>query len=132
MSRQVRVGRSQFARTNERLRGGSIHLHPREYVGRWGRRRATSRLPCRPTMVAMKHRRTIARVQADLRDLEASAGRAGLALACAFSSAAEFEAEVIRARREAHLISRRHTAQLRGILAVTVTMALAALLIIVA
>jgi len=83
-------------------------------------------------MVRMKHARTIARVEADLRELEASADRAGLALACAFSCAAEFEADVIRARRDAGLIGRRHVAQMRGILAITATAALAALIIIVA
>jgi hypothetical protein len=79
----------------------------------------------------MKHARTIARLQADLRALEASADRAGMALACAFSSAAEFEADVIRARRDAGLIGHRHLAGMRGVLAATATVALAALLIIV-
>ena len=83
-------------------------------------------------MVAMKHARTMARVEADLRELEASADRAGLALACAFSSAAEFEADVIRTRREARLITSRHIAQLRGALVVTATAALAVLLVIMA
>jgi hypothetical protein len=80
----------------------------------------------------MKHARPIARIQADLRALEASADRAGLALACAFSSADEFEADVIRLRRSAGLIGHRHIAGMRSLLAVTATAALAALLIIVA
>jgi hypothetical protein len=77
----------------------------------------------------MKHARPIARLQADLRALEISADRAGMALACAFSSADEFEADVIRARRDAGLIGDRHIVGLRGVLAVTATVALAALLI---
>ena len=80
----------------------------------------------------MKHARTTARVEADLRALEASADRAGLALACAFSSADEFEADVIRVRREARLISSRHIAQMRGALVVTATAAVAALLVLMA
>jgi hypothetical protein len=80
----------------------------------------------------MKHARTIARLQADLRELEASADRAGLALACAFSSSDEFEADIIRVRREARLIASRHIAQLRGALALTATAALAALFVLVA
>jgi hypothetical protein len=79
----------------------------------------------------MKHARPIARIQAELRALEASADRAGMALACAFSSAEEFEADVIRARRNAGLIGHRHIAGMRGLLAMTATAALAALLIIV-
>ncbi|MDQ2083165.1 hypothetical protein RA307_23520 [Xanthobacteraceae bacterium Astr-EGSB] len=80
----------------------------------------------------MKHARTIARLEADLRELEASADRAGLALACAFSSSDEFEADRIRVRREARLIGSRHIAQLRGALALTATAALAALFVLVA
>lgn len=74
----------------------------------------------------------MARVESDLRELEASANRAGLALACAFSSSAEFEADVIRARREARLISSRHIAQMRGALVVTATAAVAALFVLMA
>jgi hydroxypyruvate isomerase len=83
-------------------------------------------------MAGMKHAHTLSGLEADLRELEASADRAGLALACAFSSAAEFEADVIRARREARLIGSRHVAQMRGVLVVTATTALAVLLLIVA
>jgi hypothetical protein len=46
----------------------------------------------------MRHR-TVAQVEADLTALRAAAERAGLALACLFSSSDEFEAEVIRAQR---------------------------------
>jgi hypothetical protein len=41
----------------------------------------------------------VANVEADLAALRTSAERAGTALACLFSSASEFEAEVIRVRR---------------------------------
>jgi hypothetical protein len=83
-------------------------------------------------MTGMKHAHTMSGVEADLRALEASADRAGLALACAFSSAAEFEADVIRARREARLIGSRHIAQMRGVLVATATAALVVLLVILA
>jgi hypothetical protein len=43
--------------------------------------------------------RTVAEVESDLAALKAAAERAGIALACLFSSAAEFEAEIIRLRR---------------------------------
>ena len=49
-------------------------------------------------MPAMLRVRT-ATVEADLAALKAAAERAGSALACLFSSSAEFEAEVIRVRR---------------------------------
>ena len=45
--------------------------------------------------------RTVQQVEADLVALRAAAERAGCALACLFSSADEFEAAVIRARRAA-------------------------------
>jgi len=44
--------------------------------------------------------RTLAELEADLVALRAAAERAGTALACLFSSADEFEAEVVRVRRE--------------------------------
>ena len=44
--------------------------------------------------------RTIAQLEADIVALRASAERAGTALACLFSSSDEFEAEVVRVRRE--------------------------------
>ena len=47
----------------------------------------------------MLRHRTIAQVEADLVALRATAERAGMALACLFSSSDEFEAAVIRARR---------------------------------
>jgi len=45
--------------------------------------------------------RTVHQVETDLLALRAAAERAGTALACLFSSSDEFEAAVIRARREA-------------------------------
>ena len=44
--------------------------------------------------------RNIAQAEADLTALRAAAERAGTALACLFSSSDEFEAEVVRVRRE--------------------------------
>jgi hypothetical protein len=48
----------------------------------------------------MNHSRTIADLEADLVALRAAAERAGTALACLFSSSDEFEAAVVRVRRE--------------------------------
>jgi hypothetical protein len=48
----------------------------------------------------MNASRTIADLEADLAALRASAERAGTALACLFSTSDEFEAEVVRVRRE--------------------------------
>ena len=48
----------------------------------------------------MSHSRTIANLEADIVALRAAADRAGTALACLFSSSDEFEAEVVRVRRE--------------------------------
>jgi len=47
----------------------------------------------------MQRSRTLARVEADLAALRASAERAGLALACLFTSSDEYEADLIRQRR---------------------------------
>jgi hypothetical protein len=51
------------------------------------------------TLSVMLRRWSVARMQAELCALEASAERAGTALACVYSSAAEFEAAQIDARR---------------------------------
>lgn len=48
----------------------------------------------------MSHSRTIANLEADIVALRAAAERAGTSLACLFSSSDEFEAEVVRVRRE--------------------------------
>jgi len=44
--------------------------------------------------------RTIADVESDIAALRAAAERAGTALACLFSTADEFEADIVRVRRE--------------------------------
>ena len=48
----------------------------------------------------MSAARSIARLEADLAALRAAAERAGTSLACLFSSSDEFEAAVVRVRRE--------------------------------
>jgi hypothetical protein len=49
--------------------------------------------------LGMMRYRTVAQVEADLIALRAAAERAGMALACVFSSADEYEADLIRERR---------------------------------
>jgi hypothetical protein len=51
---------------------------------------------------------TPSRLSADMLALQGFAERAGCALACPFSSSEEFEAAVIRSRREAGAYGRRH------------------------
>ena len=51
-------------------------------------------------MRPMSHSRAIADLEADIVALRAAAERAGTALACLFSSSDEFEAAVVRVRRE--------------------------------
>src|SRR5262245_64994020 len=64
-------------------------------------RLATARLPGSATLSAMLPSRSIDQVETDLLALRAAAERAGTALACLFSSSDEFEAAVIKARRDA-------------------------------
>ena len=52
--------------------------------------------------------RTVHQLEADLVALRTAAERAGTALACLFSSSDEFEAAVIKARRDAGEIGRAH------------------------
>jgi hypothetical protein len=52
-------------------------------------------------IAAMSVERSVAQVEAELVALRAAAERAGLALACLFSSSDEFEAAIIKERREA-------------------------------
>jgi hypothetical protein len=55
--------------------------------------------------------RTLVEVETDLAALKVAAERAGTALACLFSSAGEFEAQIIRERRARGvygLLPRRH------------------------
>ena len=60
----------------------------------------------------MLGRFSIARPAADVLALEAQAARAGYALACPFSSSAEFDAALIAARRAAGIYGpRRHRRQ---------------------
>ena len=68
----------------------------------------------------------IARVRAELGALEASAERAGAALACVYSSAAEFEAAELEARRAAAWMPARIDG-LRVLLAATAFAAVVAL-----
>ena len=51
-------------------------------------------------MCVMSQSRAIADLEADIVALRAAAERAGTALACLFSSSDEFEAAVVRLRRE--------------------------------
>lgn len=48
----------------------------------------------------MTHLRSVAQLESDLVALRAAAERAGTALACLFSSSDEFEAAVVKVRRE--------------------------------
>src|SRR5947209_5424530 len=52
------------------------------------------------TLCAMLQSRAVADLEADIVALRAAAERAGTALACLFSSSDEFEAAVVRRRRE--------------------------------
>jgi hypothetical protein len=70
---------------------------------------------------------SVARLQADLGALEASAERAGAALGCIYSSSNEFEAAAIRARRAVNLWGPRTIGTMRLVLAATAIAALAAL-----
>ena len=56
----------------------------------------------------MSTSRSIANLEADIAALRAAAERAGTALACLFSSADEFEAAVVRVRREQGAFRGRH------------------------
>lgn len=74
---------------------------------------------------------SVDRLRHDLGALEASADRAGLALACIYSSAAEFEAEIIRERREAGAFARPRLAQMRTLTVVVAVACLAALALLI-
>lgn len=79
----------------------------------------------------MKHARTIARLQADMRALDRAAQRAGVALACAYTTADEFEAAVIRARRGRGIAGPWFIGQMRVALVGTAVAAVAMLVVIV-
>lgn len=66
--------------------------------------------------------RAIADVEADLAALRAAAERAGTALACLFSTADEFEAAVVRVRREQGAYRGRRLARHRARFAALVTL----------
>ena len=74
---------------------------------------------------------SIAQLGAELGALEASAERARAALACAYATSAEFEAAVIRARREAGMFDPWYIARLRMMLALTIVVAAIAVVAIV-
>jgi hypothetical protein len=74
--------------------------------------------------------RSIAQLEADIVALRAAAERAGTALACLFSSSDEFEAEVVRVRREQGAFRRHDRARSPlWIAALVATLALAFMLI---
>ena len=73
--------------------------------------------------------RTVDQVEADLVALRAAAERAGTALACLFSSSDEFEAAVIRARREAGAFPSRRRRQPFLLALVTLLLAAAFLML---
>jgi hypothetical protein len=78
----------------------------------------------------MLRRWSVARLRAELGALEATAERAGAALACAYSSSAEFEASEIQARRAAGLLVSPLAREMRVVLwatALTAVVALAAI-----
>ena len=78
----------------------------------------------------MSATRNIAELEADIVALRASAERAGTALACLFSSSDEFEAEVVRVRREQGAYRRNNRARRPfWIAALVATLALAFMLI---
>jgi hypothetical protein len=74
---------------------------------------------------------SVDRLRHDLGALEASANRAGLALACSYSSAAEFEAEIIRERRAAGAFAQPRVVQMRMLLTATAVVSLAALILLI-
>ncbi len=75
----------------------------------------------------MLRRSTLARMQAELHALEASAERARVALACIYSSSDELAAAEIRARRIAARWSPAVVLSMRLVLAATAVAGLAAL-----
>ena len=74
---------------------------------------------------------SINRFNADLGLLEESVSRAGVALACCYSNAAEYEAEIISVRRAAGAFDRHYLKRFRIALGATAVASLAALLVMV-
>jgi hypothetical protein len=77
----------------------------------------------------MSHTRPLDQVEADLIALRAAAERAGTALACLFSSSDEFEAAVIKARREAGAFRRQRKGHPVLAIALTAILVLAFLML---
>lgn len=75
---------------------------------------------------------SISRFNSDLGLLEESVSRAGVALACCYSSAEEYEAEIIRVRRAAGAFDKHHMKRFRFALSATALVSLAALLVVLA
>jgi hypothetical protein len=67
--------------------------------------------------------RSVDHVEADLRALRAAAERAGTALACLFSSSDEFEAAVIKVRRDAGMFRLRRKRRFARLVALTLVLA---------
>jgi hypothetical protein len=73
--------------------------------------------------------RSVAQVEAELIALRAAAERAGLALACLFSSSDEFEAAIIKERRAAGAYGpARHTRNIAVTVLLTIVLAVAFLM----
>ena len=77
----------------------------------------------------MSQSRSLDQVEADLIALRAAAERACTALACLFSSSDEFEAEVIKARREAGAFRRHRKSSPALAIAATALLVLAFLML---
>lgn len=75
----------------------------------------------------MKRAWSLVRLRAEFSELEASVERAGIALACVYSTSEEFEAAIIRARR----VMPRQVGQMQLVLAATAVVAMAAFAAIV-
>jgi hypothetical protein len=75
---------------------------------------------------------SITQRHADLGALQDQAQRAGLALACCYSGADEYEAEIISLRRAAGAYGHPRTRNMRVVLAATAVMSLAMLILLMA
>jgi hypothetical protein len=73
---------------------------------------------------------SISRFNSDLGLLEESVTRAGMALACCYSDAQEYEAEIISVRRASGAFDKHHVKRLRIALGATAVVSLAALLVL--
>ena len=73
---------------------------------------------------------SVSQLHADLGALQDQAHRAGMALACCYSSADEFEAEIIRIRRAAGAYGQVRGRAVRFVLAVTAGMSVVLLMLL--